>query len=72
MTTEQLLTRGQQLAKPLRTEGRVNDAALVDALVTALDQHDTAELLTVEEVAQQVGVNRHSVVKWIKFLHLFE
>lgn len=66
MTTEQLLTRGQQLAKTLRTEGRVNDAALVDALITALDQYDTAELLTVEEIAQQIGVNRQSVVKWVK------
>lgn len=66
MTTEQLLTRGQQLAKALRTEGRANDAALVDALITALDQYDTAELLTIEEIAQQVGVNRQSVVKWIK------
>lgn len=66
MTTEQLLTRGQQLAKTLRTEGRANDAALVDALVTALDQYDTAELLTVEEVSQQVGANRQSVIKWVK------
>lgn len=66
MTTEQLLTHGQQLAKTLRAEGRVNDAALVDALVTALDQYDTAELLTVEEVAQQVGANRQSVIKWVK------
>jgi excisionase family DNA binding protein len=66
MTTEQLLTHGQQLAKTLRTEGRVNDAALVDALVTALDQYDTAELLTVEEVAQQIGANRQSVIKWVK------
>lgn len=66
MTTEQLLIRGQQLAKTLRTEGRASDAALVDALVTALDKYDTAELLTVDEVAQQIGIHRQSVIKWVK------
>lgn len=66
MTTEQLLTHAQLLARALRTEGRINDAAIVDALLNTINKQAADELLSLEEVAQQIGVTRQAVANWIK------
>jgi len=62
-----LLLQGKLLAQNLRQEGRVDDADLVDELVQGLEQQAArAQYATTGEVAQLLGVSRHTVVNWIK------
>jgi excisionase family DNA binding protein len=62
-----ILTRSKLLAQNLRQEGRVEDAAIVDALVKSLEQQTARpQFATTGEVAKRLGVSRQTIVNWIK------
>jgi excisionase family DNA binding protein len=63
--TIKILDRGRELAESLRQEGRNSDAQTVDELLQVVETTQPS-LLTIDEVAQRVGVDRQIVEKWIK------
>ncbi len=62
-----VLSRSKALAQNLRQEGRLEDAEVVDTLVSSVEKQATRPpYATTGEVAQLLGVSRQTVVNWIK------
>lgn len=61
-----LFSRGKMLAEQLRQEGKADGAQTVEALLKAIPPAQKNGYLTPEQVAERLGVNRQTVVKWVK------
>ena len=62
----EILDRGRDLARELRSEGRKADAQVVDALLKAAEVAEgKAPYLTTGQVARRVGISRQTVVNWV-------